>query len=162
MKSLVMFSAGVVAGAAIACLSLALPLKHYADTKDSQMEKQYAMTVLDQAYIAYQLQEGHAKSLQASILDTLPGYALSLHALQASPQGASEALWMIKTVFERSKHLVTPEVESILHQISEEPPQACKDLLETLALKDALRESKQSDIEIRMATPVGEPIAPPP
>lgn len=86
----------------------------------------YAVGIMDQVWVALNINKGTEKQLQARIASDLPNY---VQAIATSPikdeKAAVNALWMVKAYYEKTQAQIPAEIKATLAALPERPPTSC-------------------------------------
>ncbi len=144
MNKTLIFLIGLVAGSGIAFLVWGIPLHR-------RVANQYLLSVLDQAFIAVQLSEGHAAAVEENVGRSLPEYVRAINGQQKLRDHdlAVNALWMVRLFYERQNLSPPQDIQSILYNLPSEVPAICKERLDAIvAWSEALE--RQSELVISL------------
>lgn len=150
MNKTVIFLIGLLAGSGVAFLVWGIPLHR-------QVANQYLLSVLDQAFIAVQLSEGHSAAVQENIGRSLPEYVRAIDSQYKRQDNdlVVNALWMVRLFYERQNLSPPSNIQSILYNLPPEVPAICQERLDNIeAWSEALE--KQSELIISLPETNGE------
>ena len=130
MKFLTALVLGALAG-------LLLGYVLFGTTWKRHYENQFVLGVMDQAYVALQISQDRHDPLRISIASELPEYALRLSQDFPPSPLRDQALWMIRTYYDRNAIQFPLRIQDILEGLPSEPPahivQVIKELDEAAA-----------------------------
>ena len=78
------------------------------------------------ANVALHIRAGKQMALLTSIETNLPTYVLLVDQSLRGHAGSTNALWMVKAYYERSKIPIPSEIRNILDSLPPKPPTACQ------------------------------------
>lgn len=144
MKSLLIFVAGLIAGAAVAFVIWGIPLRRH-------VANQFLLSALDQAYIGVQLHQSRGPLIEPWIRRTLPDYVREIGrnpSMQGNPM-AQETLWMIREYYRQGNYSPPFEIVQLLETAPDESPETCRRMLDNMdSAANAM--ARQSEISITL------------